>query len=65
MLASLVAIAALLAACGGSDSESSEVRPFSEVQATEFVFELDPNDPNRGIFRVETTETDDLRDCLG
>ncbi len=56
MLASLVAIAALLAACGGSDSESSEVRPFSEVQATEFVFELDPNDPNRGIFRVETTE---------
>ena len=51
----LVAVA-LVAACGDDGESSSEVRPFSEVQATEFVFETDPSDPNRGIFRMETTE---------
>jgi hypothetical protein len=33
-----------------------EVRPFAEVQASELVFEADPTDPHRGIFRVTTTE---------
>jgi hypothetical protein len=32
------------------------VRPFAEVQADDFVFEADPTDPGRGIFRVTTTE---------
>ena len=43
----------VLAACGGS---AETVRPFSEVQATEFVFEADPTNPSRGIFRMDTTE---------
>ena len=55
-----IAAAIALAACSGSDDSdadtASAVRPFSEVQATEFLFETDPSDPNRGIFRVETTE---------
>jgi hypothetical protein len=33
-----------------------EVRPFSEVQASDFVFEADPTNPGRAIFRVTTTE---------
>ena len=32
------------------------MHPFSEVQADEFVFEADPTESERGIFRVETTE---------
>ena len=43
----------LIAACGGS---GGAVRPFSEVQGTEFVFEADPTNPSRAIFRMETTE---------
>jgi hypothetical protein len=56
-------------ACGssGSDSDSgnssgfegaieSELLPFSAVQENDFVFEGDPSDPGRGIFRVRTTE---------
>lgn len=43
----------LVAACGGS---GDAVRAFSEVQATEFVFENDPTFTDRGIFRVDTTE---------
>ena len=31
-------------------------RPFSEVQAAPFAFEADPTDPERGIFRVTTSE---------
>jgi len=61
--ASFVAAALMLvlAACGGTDSDESqvadrEVRPFSEIQANEFVFENDPTFPGRGIFRVTTTE---------
>lgn len=49
----------MLAACadgGGESVPDTEVRPFSEVQETEFVFEADPTNPNRGIFRVITTE---------
>jgi hypothetical protein len=43
-----------VAAC--SSGTATEVRPFEEVQATEFVFEADPANPERGIFRMETTE---------
>ncbi|MFP4511653.1 MAG: discoidin domain-containing protein [Acidimicrobiales bacterium] len=50
----------LLAACSPSDDSDSaadaEVLPFSEVQDSDFVFEADPADPDRGIFRVTTTE---------
>jgi F5/8 type C domain len=50
-------LAMSLAACSGAtDSQDAEVRPFDEVQASEFVFELDPTNPSRGIFRVDTTE---------
>ncbi len=45
-----------LAACGGADAPDAEVRPFEEIQASDVVFEADPLDPTRGIFRVETTE---------
>lgn len=48
-------LAFLAAACGG-DSDSADVLPFSEVQDSEFVFEADPTDPGRAIFRVTTTE---------
>jgi len=62
----MLAIALLLAACGGnSDADSSslpagqidgELFDFDLIQGSDFVFEADPNDPNRGIFRVVTTE---------
>ena len=50
LLAGLIVVAAC------SQTEATEVRPFSEVQATEFIFEADPTNVNRGIFRVDTTE---------
>lgn len=55
---SAITAATLLAACGDDEGNEApaDVRPFSEVQATDFVFETDPSDPNRGIFRMETTE---------
>ena len=46
----------LLAACSGSSDAEGGVRPFSEVQDSEFAFENDPTFPDRGIFRVVTTE---------
>jgi len=57
----LAALPPAIAACGGDDDDSAAiaeavVRPFSEVQADEFVFEADPTDLERGIFRVTTTE---------
>ena len=50
--------ALLAAACSTAASSKSdtEVRPFTEVQATEAVFENDPTFPDRGIFRITTTE---------
>lgn len=51
----LAAIALVLAACGGT-SDGDAVRPFSEIQDSEFTFENDPGFPDRGIFRVVTTE---------
>jgi hypothetical protein len=58
LLTGLVAIALIAAACGDDDdgSSSAQIFPFSEVQASDFVFEADPADPTRGIFRVTTTE---------
>jgi hypothetical protein len=54
---------ALLAggSCGGDEERSATsdmavVRPFEEVQASDLVFEGDPTDPGRAIFRVTTTE---------
>lgn len=52
----LIAIIALTAGCGSDDKPASVVHPFEEIQATEFVFENDPNTPARAIFRVTTTE---------
>ena len=53
-----LASASLVASCGGDDSPSAspQVRPFDEVRASELVFEADPTDPGRAIFRVTTTE---------
>lgn len=69
LVAALLAVGALVSACGSSDSDSGsadssgvegaiegELLPFSLVQDNEFVFEGDPSDPGRGIFRVRTTE---------
>lgn len=54
---SLVLVASACGSGGSSSSDtSSEVRPFAEVQADEFVFEADPTNLERGIFRVTTTE---------
>jgi hypothetical protein len=54
----IAGIALLTAACGNDDEAAGnvDVRPFSEVQADEFAFEADPTNPDRGIFRVTTTE---------
>ncbi len=65
----LATLAILASACGASNSDPTvndaaasadaglgQLLPFSQVQAGEFVFEADPTDPNRGIFRVRTTE---------
>jgi len=40
----------------GAGAGGTEVRPFSDVQAGDLVFENDPNFPGKGIFRVRTTE---------
>jgi hypothetical protein len=47
-----------LAACtnGGPGDQEVTVRPFEEVQGSDIVFESDPSDPSRAIFRVTTTE---------
>jgi len=63
----LVTVAVLASACGSSNSDSTsaaasgdsglgQLLPFSEVQASDFTFEADVSDPNRGIFHVTTTE---------
>lgn len=51
----ILVLGLLAAACGGNAAET-EVRPFSEVQDSEFSFEADPTNLSRGIFRVTTTE---------
>jgi len=61
----LATVAVLASACGSSDSTPAaatadsgvgQLLPFSEVQASDFTFEADVSDPNRGIFHVTTTE---------
>lgn len=60
ILWALLALGLVAAACGsGDDADAGAdtvVRPFSEVQDTEFSFENDVTFPGRGIFRVVTTE---------
>jgi hypothetical protein len=56
LLTALVALVA--AACSDGDAETSSdapVRPFLDVQDSDLVFEMDPDDPARAIFRVTTT----------
>ena len=51
LAASFIGIAVALACGGGGgDDAANAVRPFSEVQASEFVFESDPNVPGAGSF---------------
>ena len=66
LLALVLAIGLFAAACGSGDDTASDtgaagtvegaLLDFSLVQENDFVFEADPTDPNRGIFRVRTTE---------
>ena len=52
-----ISVVVLAAACGSSDDTAADdVLPFSMIQASDFVFEADPTNPDRGIFRVVTTE---------
>lgn len=44
------------AAAGSQGAVEGELFDFGLVQDNEFTFEADPTDPNRGIFRVRTTE---------
>lgn len=53
-VALLLTFGVTLFACSGDTG--TEVRPFSEVQASEFVFEADPTALDRGVFRMTTTE---------
>jgi hypothetical protein len=60
-VAVVLLVAVTAAACGSGDSDgdataSGVVRPFSEVQASDFVFEADPTSSERAIFRVTTSE---------
>lgn len=45
-----------VAACSSEPAPDAAVRPFTEVQENDFTFEADSTNPNRGIFRVTTTE---------
>lgn len=68
LITAIASLALIATACGGDGGETSgsdqpaaglvegELFDFSLVQDSEFVFEADPADPNRGIFRVVTTE---------
>jgi hypothetical protein len=63
VLTALLAILLVTSSCSSNSGEtgdtigvSSAVRPFAEVQASDFVFEADPTDPTRGVFRVTTIE---------
>ena len=58
MTLTLCGLVLVLTACGSDDADGELRRalPFRDVQASEFVFENDPSFPDRGIFRVVTTE---------
>ncbi len=55
-MVSALAIVLVSVGCGVAADSEVEVRPFSEVQDSEMVFEADPTNPSRAIFRVTTTE---------
>lgn len=66
-VALVLALGLTAAACGSGDDTTSDAEAapgtiegqlldFALVQDNDFVFEADPTDPNRGIFRVRTTE---------
>lgn len=50
-----MALVGVVASCGEDSQADGSVRAFADVQAGEFVFEADPTDSGRGIFRVTTT----------
>lgn len=52
----LLVILMLVAVSCGGENTTTEVGSFSEVQASDFVFENDSASPGDAIFRVETTE---------
>jgi len=58
LILTIGAFALLAAACSTATNQESntEVRPFTEVQAGDAVFDNDPTFPDRGIFRITTTE---------
>lgn len=57
LLGALLAVTVVAASCSSSDDDSvGELLPFEQVQDSPFVFEADPNNPGRGIFRMTTTE---------
>jgi hypothetical protein len=52
----MVPMALFASACSATAGPDDTVRPFEDVQASEFSFELDETNPSRAIFRVTTTE---------
>lgn len=57
LLLALIPLALILVSCGKSSAVSGvEVKPFEQVQASDFTFDRDPTDPGRGVFHVTTTE---------
>jgi hypothetical protein len=52
----MVPMALFASACSTSAGPDDTVRPFEEVQASEFSFEVDETNPSRAVFRVTTTE---------
>lgn len=64
LTAAFLALTMIVVACGSADPSPTgapetigrELLDFALVQENEFAFEADPTDPNRGIFRVRTTE---------
>lgn len=72
LIFALISMTLLAAACGSTNDGDSaggltaqeiaegqidgELFDFELIRGSDFVFEADPNDPNRGIFRVTTSE---------
>ncbi len=56
LAASIVLLAAGCGGHAGGGGSAGTVRRFADVQADDFVFEADPTNLERGIFRVTTTE---------
>ncbi|MFZ0627005.1 MAG: discoidin domain-containing protein [Acidimicrobiia bacterium] len=57
LLLALIPLTLTVTACSKSPQLSGvEVKPFEQVQASDFTFDTDPTDPGRGVFHVTTTE---------